>query len=61
MTGSREIHLVRRPQGMPAPADFAVVEGAYIGGNATTVYPSLTSRASIFDSFPAGVETAVAT
>jgi NADPH-dependent curcumin reductase CurA len=28
MTASREIHLVRRPQGMPRPEDFAVVEGA---------------------------------
>ena len=28
MTTSREIHLVRRPQGMPRPEDFAVVEGA---------------------------------
>lgn len=28
MASSREIHLVRRPQGMPAPADFAVVEGS---------------------------------
>lgn len=26
MTASREIHLVRRPQGIPAPADFSVVE-----------------------------------
>ncbi len=26
MTASREIHLVRRPQGVPTPADFAVVE-----------------------------------
>ena len=26
MTASREIHLVRRPQGMPRPEDFAVVE-----------------------------------
>ena len=26
MTTSREIHLVRRPQGMPRPEDFAVVE-----------------------------------
>ena len=26
MTTSREIHLVRRPDGMPVPADFAVVE-----------------------------------
>jgi hypothetical protein len=40
--------------------DFAAVEGAYIGGNATGVYPSLTRRESIFDSFPAGVETAAA-
>ena len=28
MTASREIHLVRRPQGMPRPEDFAVAEGA---------------------------------
>ena len=28
MAGSREIHLVRRPQGMPTLADFAVVEGS---------------------------------
>jgi NADPH-dependent curcumin reductase CurA len=27
MTASREIHLVRRPKGMPRPEDFAVVEG----------------------------------
>jgi hypothetical protein len=27
MTTSREIHLVRRPEGMPRPADFAVVDG----------------------------------
>ena len=26
MTASREIHLVRRPKGMPVPADFAVVD-----------------------------------
>jgi NADPH-dependent curcumin reductase CurA len=26
MTASREIHLVRRPNGMPVPADFAVVD-----------------------------------
>ncbi len=26
MTASREIHLVRRPQGMPRPEDFAVVD-----------------------------------
>lgn len=26
MTPSRQIHLVRRPQGVPVPADFAVVE-----------------------------------
>ena len=27
MTGSREIHLVRRPSGMPVAADFAVAHG----------------------------------
>ena len=26
MSASRQIHLVRRPQGVPVPADFAVVE-----------------------------------
>ena len=26
MTTSREIHLVRRPEGMPRPEDFAVAE-----------------------------------
>src|SRR5277367_1104005 len=27
MTASREIHLVRRPQGMARPEDFAVIDG----------------------------------
>ncbi|HLZ83832.1 MAG TPA: NADP-dependent oxidoreductase [Caulobacteraceae bacterium] len=30
MTASREIHLVRRPQGMARPEDFAVVERAVV-------------------------------